>query len=91
MNLTPKRKFVWLCFVVVLIGLAIGCSAVIIDAEEIKWMFFLWVAVGSFILMRIRCPQCGVPVAYQGRLGGMPLYAVFFRKNCQNCGNDLTK
>jgi hypothetical protein len=77
----------------VIVGLAIGITAgEFKDHSQVLMVaFFAWVAIGSLVLMQIRCPRCGTPVVYQGKLGKISLYAGFVRRQCQHCGEDLTK
>ena len=90
MSLSPQKKIAWgmVVFVVVGIGIAIVEGETHIDA--LKWVFFAWGGIGSICLMQIRCPNCETPVVYQGKLGGLSIYAGFVRRKCQNCGHDLT-
>jgi len=92
MNFSPRQKFIIAVFTFVAIGLGIGIAAG--EAEEsfpLMAAFFIWIAVGSFGLMQIRCPRCDTPVVYQGKVGKFSIYAGFVRRNCQNCGESLTQ
>jgi uncharacterized membrane protein len=49
-----------------------------------------WVLFGAYLLFRVRCPQCGVTVAYQGKIWRIPIYGGYANRNCKGCGFDLT-
>lgn len=88
---SPRKKFVYAACAFILVGLAIIIALVETQQTALIVAFFVWIMGGSFLLMRIRCPNCGVPVAYQGKLGSISIYAGFVRSKCQNCDADLTK
>ena len=93
MNISPKSKFRCGALIFVSVGLAIGVIAAQTNAQvmsPIFILFFVWIVIGSWLLLRISCPNCGTSVLYQGRLGGLSMYAGFVRRKCQNCGHDLT-
>jgi len=93
MRLSPRQMFALGLLIFIAIGLAIGVVAAWFKQHSpvLMIIFFAWVAIGSVALMQIRCPRCGTPIAYQGKLGRLSLYAGFARRHCQNCGEDLTK
>lgn len=91
MSLSPRKKFAWGMVVFVIVGVAIGIFAAETQIHALKWVFFAWIGIGSICLMQIRCPNCTTPVVYQGKMGGISIYAGYVRKTCQNCGHDLTK
>jgi hypothetical protein len=91
MNTSPRKIFACGMVLFILVGIAIGIAAAEIKIYSLKWIFLAWIVIGSFCLLKIRCPKCKTPVAYQGRLGKMSIYAGFVRKTCLNCGHDLTK
>jgi ribosomal protein S27AE len=93
MKISPRAKFIYGAIIFIVIGLAIGVMAAVTHARvmsSIFIMFFAWIFIGSWVLSQIRCPNCGTSVAYQGKLGGLSIYAGFVRSECQNCGHDLT-
>jgi len=89
--MSPRVKFISFGLASIAIGLAIGVTLVSTQNKLLMAGFFGWIAIASFLLLRIRCPSCGVPVAYQGQFGRLSVYAGFARRTCQNCGHDLTK
>ena len=93
MNLSPRQWFIGCMVIFVAVGLAVGITAGEFDdhSQVLMVVFFAWVAISSLVLMQIRCPRCGTPVVYQGKVGKLSLYAGFVRRQCQNCGEDLTK
>lgn len=53
---------------------------------------FLAIVAGSnLVLQKIVCPNCGMPVTYQGESRGVGIFGGFIRRKCQNCGWDLGK
>lgn len=78
-------------FVIVGLAIAIAAGERADHSQGLMVGFFAWVGIGSLVLMRIRCPRCGTPVVYQGKLGKVSVYAGFVRQHCQNCGEDLGK
>lgn len=93
MNISPRAKFVYGTIVYVLVGLLTGVVAAETDSRVMSPLFicfFAWIIFGSWVLSKIRCPNCDTSVAYQGKLGGLSIYAGFVRSKCQNCGHDLT-
>lgn len=53
--------------------------------------FFAVVGGAPFFLNKIRCPNCGTPVTYQGTIAGLRIRGGFIRRKCQQCGWDLRK
>ncbi len=90
MKLSPREKFIFAAMAFVLIGIAIVVILVETQSKALIVGFFAWIGIGSLLLTRIRCPNCGTSVAYQGKVGGLSIYAGFVRHSCQNCGHDLT-
>jgi uncharacterized membrane protein YhhN len=92
-SLSPRQKFAWGMVIFVAVGLAIAIAAgeYAGQSQVPMVMFFAWCGIGSLLLMQIRCPRCGTPVVYQGKLGKLSVYAGFVRRHCQNCGDDLDK
>lgn len=89
MKIPPRSKFVYTAIVFILIGLTIGGLLIETQKTILAVIFFVWIVVGSWALSSIRCPNCGTSVAFQGKVGGVSLYAGFVRRTCQNCGHDL--
>jgi len=42
-------------------------------------------------LDKIKCPKCGMPVTYQGKILGESYFGGFSNRKCKNCGWDLNK
>ena len=93
MNISPRGRFIYGMLIFIIIGLAIGVIDSMTHGQVMGPMFilfFVWGIVGSIALIKIRCPTCGTSVAFQGKVGGLSIYAGFVRRNCQKCGRDLT-
>lgn len=90
MKISPRQLFIYAAMIFVVVGLAIVVVLVETQAKTLIIGFFAWIAIGSFLLTRIRCPNCGTSVAYQGKVGKFSIYAGFVRHYCQSCGHDLT-
>jgi hypothetical protein len=90
MKIAPRAKFVYATIVFIIVGLVIGGLLVETQASALAVCFFAWIIIGSWALSQIRCPSCDTSVAYQGKLGGLSIYAGLVRNKCQNCGHDLT-
>jgi len=88
---SPRKKFVYAACTFIVVGLAIVVALVETQETALTIAFFAWIMGGAFLLTRIRCPNCDVPIVYQGKLGSISIYAGFARKKCQNCGEDLTE
>jgi hypothetical protein len=90
MKIAPRTKF-WLVMFGMIIGaLFVSPQMIGLDRKYEDILFFGWLVVGSVLLIVIRCPTCGTPLAFQGRIGGLPLIAGFANKQCKKCGHDLT-
>lgn len=89
MEISPFRQF-WLTMLVLVVGgLLIMFMLVSFQTDSIEWLLYAWVFGLSWLLFRIKCPNCGVFVGYQGKIGGAPIYAGFAHKKCRNCDFDL--
>lgn len=59
-----------------------------------KYLFIslavVWFLIMNYLLYRIECPNCYVPVTYQGKVFGMPILGLC-KNNCAYCGTDLNK
>jgi hypothetical protein len=91
MKLSIQYKFFIRLFLCMLIGFFIGIFAVETQLKSLLLVFFGWAFMASYLVFRIKCPSCGKPVAYQGEVNGVSVYAGFCRNKCVNCGHDLTK
>jgi hypothetical protein len=91
MGLSPRKKFYWMLFIL----LMVGCFFIVLWALTNKLIFLVllmvWVFVGSWLVKSVKCPNCGVSVSYQGKIGAFPINAALARGTCRNCGYDLTK
>lgn len=91
MKISPKSTFIYATLIITLVGLMIGI--ILVETQEKAWAiaFFVWLMIGSVALYKVRCPNCGTSLAFQGKIGGLSLYAGFARSKCQDCGYDLRK
>lgn len=89
MKISPRRQFWLLMLLFVIGGLVIGALLVALQMPVLEWSLYAWLFGCSWLLFRIKCPNCGVTIAYQGELGGIPIYAGYAHKKCRNCDFDL--
>jgi hypothetical protein len=45
----------------------------------------------KWVLDKMKCPKCGMPVTYQGKILGENYFGGFLNRRCKNCGWDLDK
>ncbi|MDO8653464.1 MAG: hypothetical protein Q7R66_14855 [Undibacterium sp.] len=90
MKVSPRTKF-WLVTMFFFVGLFfvkpgwIGLNDTYEDS-----VFFGWIIAGSIAISMVRCPNCGTPLIFQGKIGGIPLIIAFANKRCKKCDHDLT-
>ena len=86
--------FAWSCFIVS--GLLFILAALYISNWFVV-LFFALILTSHFYFKRIKCPNCGMPVIYEGEtkregpFAKLGIPSAFFRKKCANCGWDLRK
>lgn len=91
MKFSPREKFGLGIATYVGVGFLLGSAMLYTQSYLLVAMFFGWSILASYGLWSIRCPQCDVPLVYQGKLGQFSFYAGFAHTKCQHCGWDLTK
>jgi ribosomal protein S27E len=88
MTAYKKNVLAWVCIMVLALSMVSGAMNIS------KWFllpFFVIIFTAQFFLERIKCPNCGTPVTYQGTFAGIRIRGGFIRKKCQKCGWDLRK
>lgn len=72
---------------------AIAIFSLLLKSQSglVEAALYIWIAVLSIVIWRIRCPRCDTPVARIGKLVGVPIFSIFGSKKCSGCGLDLTK
>lgn len=91
MSLSPRQKFALATGTLVVVGLAIGIVLIKTQWLFLIGVFFAWIVIGSFLMVRVKCPQCGTSLTYQGKVLILPIYAGYANKRCRSCGYDLSK
>jgi hypothetical protein len=91
MKTSPKRKFDAAMVLVLLVGFILGMILVASHRNFVIFIFFGWALFGVWLLFSIKCPNCGKPVAYKGRIKSIPIFAGYSNSRCQNCDFDLNK
>lgn len=90
MKISPRARF-WLVTIGVIVGAFIVSPEMIGLSEKYEdFVFFGWLILGSIAMSLVRCPRCGTPLVFQGRIAGIPLIAGFANRCCKKCGCDLT-
>ena len=51
--------------------------------------FFAVILGMNSAIKGIKCPNCGTPVTFQGRIFGFAVHAGLIKHECQNCGWNL--
>jgi hypothetical protein len=90
-NLSVRTKFWLVTAFVSAVGFAIGVSMVEFQSQELMPVFIAWIFVATFLMFRVKCPNCGTSVVYQGKFLGLPIFAGFVNQKCKVCGYDFKK
>lgn len=90
MKISTRARFYLITILVIVIGIAAIPFFFDPDGTYFSFVFFGWICIGSFLVFQVKCPNCGTPVVYQGKVAGVRMYAGFVRKQCQCCRYDLT-
>ena len=90
MKISPREKFSSIMLMVLAVALMLGVSAINTQNSIYEWFFYGWLFIGTFLMLSVKCPNCGTSVAYKGRIFGFPLFASFASKRCKSCDYDLT-
>jgi DNA-directed RNA polymerase subunit RPC12/RpoP len=91
MKSSPQSRFIVTLVMFMVIGLFIGGLMIETQYKPLIIVFFGWGIFAAYLLRRIRCPSCEMPVIYQGKILGISIYGGICRQKCANCGRDLTK
>ena len=90
MNISPRAKFRLVTLGMIMGALFVSPKMVGLSDEYEGILFSGWLLVGSIAMLLTRCPQCGSPLVFQGKVAGIPIIAGFANKRCKKCGHDLT-
>jgi endogenous inhibitor of DNA gyrase (YacG/DUF329 family) len=90
-RLSTQSRFVLTVIFCIVVGLFIGVLLMATQLNFLAFVFFGWVIVMSFLMYRVKCPNCDMPVVYQGKVMGISFYAGICKSKCANCGHDLSK
>lgn len=86
MKSSVYQKFWLRMIVLILIGLIIGIVAVETSSKIALYCFFAWTFIASYLLYKVKCPNCGTSLTYGGTKAGIPIHSGFASRNCKNCG-----
>lgn len=89
--MSPKSKFLLLLLLVVMVGFAVIAAWAMTELNWVAYLIFPWLFVATWILQRVACPRCGAPVTYSARVGKTRIMSAIPRRECGQCGLDLTK
>lgn len=90
MKMSVRLKFWSVILFVIVVGLLIG--SLFAASDHMPYVFFGWILIGNVLAFRVRCPNCGTSVSYQGkRTANGTYYAGSVNRQCMRCGCDFTK
>ena len=87
--MSPKSKFYWMIVLTLVVAWSLIAIWTVTDQEIFLGLLLGWIFVGGWLIKSVRCPSCGVPVSYQGKLGTMQVHGAFAAGCCRNCGHRL--
>ena len=88
--MSPRQKFYLVAAFSTAFGFVVGCLMIYLQSKVMAGVFIGWIFVSSYLMYRVRCPDCGASVAYKGEIVGISICAGFANRRCQMCGHDLT-
>lgn len=91
MKISTQSKYFLILFIFMIGSLSTGLAAMITQYKPLIVVFFAWLLVLRYCISKVKCPNCEMPISYQGRILGIPFYAGICRAKCANCDYDLTK
>ena len=91
MKISTQSKYFLIFLIYILIGFLIGIILMATQFKPLILVFFGWMFVAKYLLDKVKCPSCEMPVSYQGKMLGIPFYAGVCRRKCANCGYDLSQ
>lgn len=91
MKTSTQSKF--LIQLVCYMGIGFLIGLIMLETQsKILWLVLLgWTFLASYLMFKVKCPSCRMPVVYQGKVMGISFYAGICKSTCANCGYDLTK
>ena len=88
--MSAKSKFLLTLILALLGGLVVIATWLVTGHDWVAYLLFVWLLVGTWMLYRVACPQCGTPVAYSAKFGKLRILSAIPRRTCEQCGYDLT-
>lgn len=88
--MSPKSKFYWILITTLVVGWSLIALWAITDRDIFVGLLLGWVFIGSALVRSVKCPDCGVPVSFQGKVGTFSVHGPLARGGCRNCGYCLT-
>ncbi len=90
MKISPWSKFNITLILTIFITFCMGIIGIKSQSKIFLGLVIAVLAIGVWILFKVTCPACGMPVAYRGNFGGRKVYSGLIGKRCANCNCDLT-
>lgn len=86
MSIYRKVLLMWCVVFLLVLILLIGAEFVstLIPVLGLLIPFYI-----KHTLDKLKCPSCGMPVTYQGKILGENYFGGFLNRHCQNCDWDL--
>lgn len=85
-----RAKFWLVTAFVMAVGFGIGVLMVQLQSQILMYAFFGWAFVASYLMFRVKCPNCGTSVTYQGKIVGLPILGGYAHSKCKVCAYDFT-
>lgn len=89
--MSPISRFYSIIIFVVAIGFAFGLLMVHKNSSIFALLLVAWIFIGHWLLLQIKCPNCGEPLAFRGKVEGVSFYAAIARRKCRECGCALNR
>jgi hypothetical protein len=88
--MSPRKKFSWMVFAVLVVSWSLIALWVMTDQVIFVALLLGWIFVGTGLVKSVKCPSCGMPLSYQGKISSFSVHGALARGRCRNCGYDLT-
>ena len=85
MKISAYEKFWLTTGLCTLIGFVFGLISVETQSKLSLLLFFAWAFIASYLIHQIKCPNCGAPLTFQGKLLGLPIWGGFAHRKCKSC------
>jgi hypothetical protein len=67
--MSPKKKFYWMVFILLVVSWSLIVLWAMTDQVIFVTLLLGWIFVGTGLVKSVKCPNCGTPVSYQGKIG----------------------